>query len=41
VNLLDVCHSCHATIHARPAASYAAGLMVHSWADPADVPVAT
>jgi hypothetical protein len=40
-NLLDVCRRCHATIHANPAASYATGLLVRSYDDPAQVPVAT
>lgn len=39
VNLLDVCFACHAAIHANPERSYALGLLVHGWCDPADVPV--
>ena len=30
---------CHHEIHAHPARSYALGLLVHSWDNPADVPV--
>lgn len=31
-NLLDVCASCHSTIHRQPARSYAAGWLVQGWA---------
>ena len=34
-NLLRVCLDCHTWIHANPSESYARGLLVHSWADPA------
>lgn len=43
VNGLDVCGSgttgCHGWIHANPTKSYERGWMVHSWDDPANVPV--
>ncbi|HET6915759.1 MAG TPA: HNH endonuclease signature motif containing protein [Acidimicrobiales bacterium] len=38
-NLLHVHHYCHTEIHANPERSYALGLLVRGWADPADVPV--
>lgn len=38
-NLLHLCLKCHEWIHANPAESYLGGLLVHSWADPATVPV--
>lgn len=38
-NLLRVCAEDHAWIHANPSESYARGLLVHSWADPALVEV--
>lgn len=38
-NLLDVCEACHSTIHGNPARSIEHGLLVPSWADPAEVPV--
>lgn len=38
-NLVALCGRCHTKIHANPAHSYEAGLLVHSWDDPADVPV--
>lgn len=39
VNCLHVCSACHTDIHAHPTKSYLMGLLVHSWLDPADVPV--
>lgn len=36
-NLMRVCLDCHNWIHANPSESYARGLLVHSWADPAAV----
>jgi hypothetical protein len=30
---------CHGWVHAHPAAAYRLGLLVHSWDDPAQVPV--
>lgn len=38
-NTLRVCLGCHSNIHANPSESYARGLLVHSWADPADVEI--
>lgn len=38
-NLLDTCLWCHGAIHGRVAASLERGLLVASWADPADVAV--
>ena len=40
-NLLWVHDYCHDTIHQHPAISYRQGMLVHSWDDPADVPVRT
>lgn len=37
--LLHVCMPCHMVIHHRPADSYELGHLVHSWDEPADVPV--
>jgi hypothetical protein len=36
---IDVCLHCHAEIHSFPARSFACGLLVHSWEDPAEIPV--
>ncbi len=36
-NLLRLCNECHTWVHANPSEAYAAGFLVHSWADPADV----
>ena len=33
-NTLDVCTADHLRIHANPAASYAAGWLLHSWQNP-------
>jgi len=38
-NLISLCRTCHSWIHANPAESYELGYMVHSWADPEDVPI--
>ncbi len=38
-NLLSACLTCHDTLHRNPAASYEAGFLVRSTADPAEVPV--
>lgn len=40
-NLLHLCGGCHRWIHANPAKSYSLGLLVHSWADPESIPVAS
>lgn len=34
VNLMDVCRSCHSSIHRNPTKGYAVGALVHSWQDP-------
>jgi hypothetical protein len=39
VNLLHLHLHCHEQIHANPERSYSLGLLVHGWADPADVPI--
>jgi hypothetical protein len=39
VNILEVCWSCHRQIHDNPKRSYELGLLVHSWEDPAEIPV--
>ena len=36
--LLHLCDRCHAWIHHNPQKSYSLGLLVHSWADPDEVP---
>lgn len=41
VNGLHVCVKCHHQIHKHPARSYEAGLLVHSWDDPAAIPLTT
>jgi 5-methylcytosine-specific restriction enzyme A len=38
-NLVSLCRPCHNCIHANPAESYQQGWLVHSWQDPADVPL--
>jgi hypothetical protein len=38
-NCVACCLRCHAAIHANPDWAYRHGLLVRSWADPADVPV--
>lgn len=38
-NLLHLCNDCHVWIHANPEKSYGLGLLVHSWDNPAGVPV--
>lgn len=38
-NLVSLCRTCHAWVHAHPAKSYEQGWLVHSWNDPEDVPV--
>ena len=40
-NLLAVCLACHDWIHSHVAKAYDLGLLVHSWADPAFIPVIT
>lgn len=39
VNCLHLCHECHRHIHANPTKSYLMGWLVHSYSDPADMPV--
>jgi len=38
-NTIVVHDTCHKQVHANPTAARAAGLIVPSWADPAEVPV--
>jgi hypothetical protein len=38
-NLMHLCCRCHDWIHANIAKSFVLGWLVHSWADPAEVPV--
>lgn len=38
-NLISLCRDCHNHVHANPAESYEKGWLVHSWDDPADVPL--
>ena len=37
LNVIPVCARCHNAIHHRPAWSTSWGLLVPSWADPADI----
>lgn len=39
VNKMELCSWCHAAVHHHPAVSYQRGWLVHSWDDPAAVPV--
>ena len=38
-NVIGVCAPCHHHIHHNPAESYARGLLVHSWDNPANIPI--
>ena len=38
-NLVSLCRSCHDYIHAHPAEGYRLGYLVHSWDDPAEIPI--
>lgn len=42
-NVVAICHACHNgrrdSVHLSPAVAYERGLLVHSWDDPADVPI--
>ena len=38
-NLVALRHQCHMWVHEHPREATESGLMVHSWADPADIPV--
>ena len=38
-NLVSVCEECHREIHLHPANSYENGFLVHSWEDPAKIPL--
>ena len=40
-NLVLLCRICHGEVHADPAHSYACGFLVHSWDDPAAIPLVT
>jgi len=40
-NTRDLCHACHAWVHAHPFLAYANGWMIAHWQDPASVPVRT
>lgn len=39
VNLVQLCVRCHDFVHRNPASAYEQGLLVHSWDDPAEVPL--
>jgi hypothetical protein len=39
VNCLHVCASCHTYLHAVGYTAYLMGWLVHSWDDPAEIPV--
>ncbi len=39
-NLVSLCRECHTYIHAHPEAAYKTGYLVHSWDDPACIPIA-
>lgn len=38
-NLVALCRRCHDYVHAHPEESYTLGFLVHSWANPAEIPV--
>jgi 5-methylcytosine-specific restriction endonuclease McrA len=38
-NLASLCRECHDWVHAHPEEGYRTGYLVHSWDDPADVPL--
>lgn len=38
-NLITLCRECHDWVHSHPKLAYDDGYLVHSWDDPADVPV--
>jgi hypothetical protein len=38
-NLACLCRECHNWVHAHPEEGYRTGYLVHSWDDPADVPL--
>jgi hypothetical protein len=40
-NLMHLCLACHLWVHDNPLKSYSLGWLVHSWADPAEVPMAS
>ena len=38
-NLVSLCRKCHNDIHAHPEQAYRTGYLVHSWDDPAHIPI--
>ena len=38
-NLVSICRECHSWIHAHPEQGYSTGYLVHSWDDPAAIPL--
>lgn len=38
-NLVSLCREHHSWIHAHPEQGYKSGFLVHSWEDPADIPL--
>ena len=38
-NLVSLCAWCHQDVHLHPEESYRTGYLVHSWDDPADIPL--
>ncbi len=38
-NLVSLCRDCHRHVHMNVAESYKQGWLVHSWDDPADIPL--
>lgn len=38
-NLVSLCRTCHDWVHAHPQEAYEGGFLVHSWEDPAEIPV--
>ena len=38
-NLVSLCRSHHDWVHSNPAQAYKLGFLVHSWEDPAEVPI--
>jgi 5-methylcytosine-specific restriction protein A len=38
-NLVSLCRDCHSFCHLEPSLAYKTGFLVHSWEDPAEIPL--
>jgi 5-methylcytosine-specific restriction protein A len=38
-NLVSLCRDCHTEIHTQPELGYRTGFLLHSWEDPAEIPL--